>query len=167
MPASARRWWLRQAGVAAGCYGAAQLGLLLALNGREVVPLWPQSGVALVALLLWGRRVLPAVAVAALAVDLPLLGGALSPLVATAGAVLGPLVGAALLRRSRFDLRMRSLRDLVLLLLVALPAMVLSASLGTAALLLDRLDPSDALTAFTTWWAGDAVGVLVVTPFLL
>ena len=41
-------------------YVSAELGLLLSLVGDSVTPLWPPTGVALVAMLVFGRRMWPA-----------------------------------------------------------------------------------------------------------
>src|SRR5262249_20061840 len=53
-------------------YGSARLGLKWSLVDDAVTPLWPASGVAVVAFLAFGLRVWPAVAVAALLVNLPI-----------------------------------------------------------------------------------------------
>jgi len=53
--------------VAISYWVIAELGLRLALVGESVTPLWPPTGFALVAFLVFGRRVWPAVTVAAFA----------------------------------------------------------------------------------------------------
>ena len=57
---------LRIAALAAVYYGAAKLGLTLALANRSVTAVWPPAGIALAALLLWGYRYWPGVALGAL-----------------------------------------------------------------------------------------------------
>jgi integral membrane sensor domain MASE1 len=72
---------LRLALVALAYYIAARLSLGLALVHGQVTPVWPPTGIALVAFLVFGLRTWPAIAVAAFAVNLPLgpspLGAAL------------------------------------------------------------------------------------------
>ena len=51
---------------------AARLSLTLALVHGQVTPVWPPTGIAVVAILVFGRGVWPAIFVAAFAVNLPL-----------------------------------------------------------------------------------------------
>ena len=53
-------------------YVAARLSLRLALIQDNVTPLWPPTGIAVVAFLLYGRRCWPGVAIAAFFVNLPI-----------------------------------------------------------------------------------------------
>jgi integral membrane sensor domain MASE1 len=57
--------------VAITYYAAARLSLAFALVHGQVTPVWPPTGIAVVAFLALGPRMWPAVAVAALAVNLP------------------------------------------------------------------------------------------------
>ncbi len=80
--------------VAVAYYVGARVGLSLSLVEHNITPLWPPTGIALAAFLLVGRRTWPAVAVAALAVNLPLTDG-LAPAALTAiGNTLAPLLAA-------------------------------------------------------------------------
>src|SRR5260370_15587311 len=93
------RAFLRLALVAVAYWIAARLSLTLALVHGQVTPIWPPTGIALVAILMLGRWVWPAIFAGALAVNLPIgpspLGAAFIPL----GNTPAPLVAAALLRR--------------------------------------------------------------------
>jgi serine phosphatase RsbU (regulator of sigma subunit)/integral membrane sensor domain MASE1/anti-sigma regulatory factor (Ser/Thr protein kinase) len=155
--------------VAVAYYLGARVGLSLSLVERNVTPLWPPTGIALAAFLLIGRRVWPAVAVAALAVNLP-LNDAVAPAVLTAvGNTLAPLLAAVLLQRVGFRRQLDRGRDaLALVFLAALGSMLVSATIGTAALVLSGAITSDRIVpAWAVWWTGDAMGVLAVAPFLL
>lgn len=46
-------------------YGAAKLGLSLAFETESVTAIWPPSGIALAALVIWGYRMWPGVALGA------------------------------------------------------------------------------------------------------
>src|SRR5258708_34248485 len=81
---------------------AAIASLRLALVHGQVTPIWPPTGIALVAILVFGRRVWPAVFVAALAVNLPIGPTALGAVFIAARNTLAPLTPAALLRRAHF-----------------------------------------------------------------
>src|ERR1700730_664681 len=77
---------------------AARLSLTLALVHGQVTPIWPPTGIALVAILMFGRRMWPAVFAAALAVNLPIGPSTLGAALIAAGNTLSPLVAAELLR---------------------------------------------------------------------
>jgi PAS domain S-box-containing protein len=149
-------------------YSAAEFGLSLSLVGHNVTPLWPPTGIAVVAFLLFGPVVWPAVAIAAFAVNLPISDSPIWAAVTALGNTLAPLATAALLRRVDFRLEIDRLRDAIAIVAAALIGMTISASIGTAALVLSH-DTGNASTAATwaVWWTGDAMGVLVVAPFLL
>ena len=97
--------------VAAVYYVAAQLGLQLALVDNDVTPLWPPTGVAVVALLACGYRIWPAIAVAAFAVNVPISPDVGASVLIAAGNTLAPVAGVALLRRAGFDAGLRRVRD--------------------------------------------------------
>src|SRR6516162_2287507 len=65
--------------VAAAYYVTARLSLQVALVGSVVTPIWPPTGIAVVALLSFGVGMWPAITLAALLVNVPInpsLGGA-------------------------------------------------------------------------------------------
>jgi PAS domain S-box-containing protein len=154
--------------VAGTYYVGARAGLLLAEVNGQVTPLWPPTGIALAAFLVFGARVWPAVALGAFLANV-----AVGPVDVAAAIAVGntaaPLVSLALLRRTRFDDRLARLRDAVtFVLLGALGGMAVSATWGTGTLvLLGGLPRSEAWTTWWVWWAGDAAGVLVFAPLLL
>src|SRR3954447_14031491 len=86
-------------GLAAVYYGAAKLGLSLAFMNSSISAVWPPTGIALAALVFWGYRVWPGIALGALAAN----SWTGIPVYATLGIVVGntgeALVGAFLLRR--------------------------------------------------------------------
>ncbi|MFL5797886.1 MAG: SpoIIE family protein phosphatase [Actinomycetota bacterium] len=150
-------------------YVAARLSLRLALVQKNVTPLWPPTGIAVVAFLVLGRRVWPGVAIAAFAVNAP-IGNHLWVAAATAGGnTLAPLLAATLLQRVGFRQELDRQRDAIaIVFLGALGSMLVSASIGTGALAVSgAVRWSDFGSAWTVWWTGDAMGVLVVAPFLL
>ncbi|MFB8086056.1 MASE1 domain-containing protein [Streptomyces sp. NPDC055992] len=163
---------LRVVAVAAAYYGAARLGLLrqVTVHGAVVTPLWPPTGIALGCLLYLGLRAWPGIALGSLAA-VAMLGGAVTPstLVVAAGNTLAPVCAYLLLRRAGFRKELDRLRDgVVLVFLGAMAAMVVSATAGTGMLVVDgKLPLGDFGSVWASWWAGDVMGVLVVTPVLL
>ncbi|GAA1298215.1 MASE1 domain-containing protein [Saccharothrix xinjiangensis] len=154
--------------VAACYYLGARLGLLRALVDDQVTPLWPPTGVALLSLLLGGLRLWPGIAVAAFVVNAP-LGGVGEALLICAGNTLAPVVGFLLLRRVGFRLELDRTRDaLSLVLLGAFTGMLVSATVGSGALLLSGVvDGVDFWATWSVWWTGDVLGVLVLVPLAL
>lgn len=167
--------WLRLLAlvlVIAVCYYAGgRLGLVwqVSVESAVVTPFWPPTGIAVSALLLFGFRVLPGVTLGSLLVVAEM--GSLNP--TTVGFIVGntlaPSVAYLLLRRTGFRIELDRLRDgASLVFLGALAGMLISATSGTGMLLAnDNLRSEEFWPVWSAWWAGDAVGVLVVTPLLL
>ncbi|MGB8652097.1 MAG: EAL domain-containing protein [Mycobacteriales bacterium] len=162
-----RRWCGRLLVLAIAYYGGARLGLSLAIYHSQVTPFWPPTGIAVVGLLLWGRSLWPAVAIAAFAVNAPLSHGLVAPGLISVGNALAPVVAVTLLRRLSFRPTMTQLRDVGALVTAGGLAMLVSATVGTGALLLDGLAVGRAVPVWLTWWTGDAMGAVIISPFLL
>jgi signal transduction histidine kinase len=160
---------LRFAVVALTYYVSARLSLQLALVHGQVTPVWPPTGIALVSLLILGIRVWPAITVAALAINLPLGPNPLGAALIAAGNTLAPLAAAMLMRYVGFRLELDRLRDAAMIILLgALVGMTISATVGSAVLVASGTVPqSNFGQTWAVWWTGDAMGVLLVAPFLL
>ncbi|MFD9908786.1 MASE1 domain-containing protein [Streptomyces sp. NPDC059063] len=160
---------LRATAVVAAYYGAGRCGLLLEVVRGQVTPLWPPTGIAVAALLLWGLRLWPAVALGAVLINWP-FGPSLWTLAGiSAGNTLAPVCAVLLLRQARFSPALMRLRDtLSLVFLGALTGMLVSATVGTGVLAAAGvLRPGRFWATWSVWWTGDAMGVLLVTPLLL
>jgi PAS domain S-box-containing protein len=146
------------------------MGLLAAVAHGVVSSAWPPAGLALAALLLWGIRFWPGVAIGAFLVNAT-SGVALAGAAGIAvGNTLEALVGAWLLTRVvRFSPSLDRLRDvLALVLLAALLSPTISATIGVASLWLSGAIASTSLgPLWAVWWSGDAMGVVGVAPFIL
>jgi signal transduction histidine kinase/integral membrane sensor domain MASE1/CheY-like chemotaxis protein len=155
--------------VAALYFGFARLGLSLAFVAPQVSVVWPPSGIALVAVLLFGRRAAPALSVGAFAANLAVDEPILTAAGIAVGNTLEALVGAELLRRAGFLPSLERVRDvLALLVFGALTSTVLSATIGSASLCVGGVQPCEEVPRILLiWWLGDAMGVLVVAPLLL
>ena len=155
--------------VGAAYYLGARLGLNLSLVEHNVTPLWPPTGIALAAFLILGRSMWPGVALAALAVNLPISNGPLPALVTAVGNTLAPLVAAIILERVGFRRQLDRQRDaLAIVFLGALASMTISATVGATTLFASGAIGADELAgAWVVWWTGDAMGILAVAPFLL
>jgi PAS domain S-box-containing protein len=156
--------------VLAACFLAGEIGLAVPFTSGNVSPVWPPAGVALAAMLLFGYRIWPAVALGALIVNfftgvphLAAVGIALANTV-------GPLCGAWFLRRlPGFLPSLTRLRDVLGMgILGAFCGTAVSATVGAGSLFLTGVNAwSGFASAWLIWWLGDAMGVLIVTPLVL
>lgn len=155
--------------VAACYYATARLGLLQQLVRGQVTPLWPPTGIAVAALLVFGIRIWPGIALGALAANITIGPSVLPVLLIAVGNTIAPICSYLLLRRADFHNEVDRLRDaLALVFLGALAGMLISATAGTAALAVSGALPDAGFwPTWSVWWTGDAMGVMVVTPFLL
>src|ERR1700686_4134830 len=125
------REFVRLALVALAYWVAGRFSLDLALVHGQVTPIWPPTGIALVAFLLIGRRAWPAIALAAFAVNLPIGPSPLGAAVIAAGNTIAPFISAELLKRVGFHLEMDRLEDAIAIIVIgALGGMTLSATIG-------------------------------------
>ena len=138
----------------------------------EISAWYPPTGLALAVLIGFGPRYALAIVLAADIASIVnyhqpvysfsfLVGNIEFTAVYTAAALL-------LTRVIKIDLHLRSLRDVMWLLLVALVSSCVVAFVGAGFLTLDHLIPSkEYLRATFNWWIGDAVAIGSIAPFCL
>jgi signal transduction histidine kinase/CheY-like chemotaxis protein len=155
--------------VTAACLASSKLRLLVPIVQQRVTMFWPPAGIALAAVLLAGDWVWPAVALGSLLVSFSTGTPPVAAVAIAAGNTLSALAGGWLLRRVDFHNGLERVRDV--LGLVAFGAVVsplISALVGVAALNLAWRVPTERVVrSALSWWLGDAMGVLLVTPVLL
>jgi PAS domain S-box-containing protein len=151
-------------------FGAGKVGLALAYVHASASSVWPPTGIALAAFLLFGRRVWPAILVGAFLVNLTTAGTVATSIAIAVGNTLEGLGGAYLVNRfaggcHAFD----RVRDILRFALVAsLLATMISATIGTTTLAIAGLAPWASYgRIWITWWLGDAAGALVLAPLLV
>jgi diguanylate cyclase (GGDEF)-like protein len=164
------RYSVRLAILCAVYFGAAKVGLTFAFANQSVTSIWAPSGIALAAVLIWGYRMWPAIAVGAFLANITTAGPVLSVLAIAAGNTLEALVGAFLLTRvAGFRPSLERVRDVVSLVVFAgLLSTAISATVGVTSLWEAGLVPDGQIpTTWRVWWLGDLCGDLVVAPVLL
>lgn len=149
---------------------AAKFGLSLAFSTKQVTALWPPTGIALAAVLVFGYRIWPSICISAFAINY-LIGGSMPVAAGIAlGNVLAPVLASYLiLRFARFSLAVNSVGDvLTLILFGAILGMMVSATNGVANLVYAGAVPGSAFfSVWWVWWVGDGMGVVVFAPLLL
>ena len=140
------------------------------INSGGVGPVWPASGIALAAFLLFGYQVWPGVVAASFLLTLLSSIPPAAAVVYGIGSALAALTGTFLLRRvANFDNSLSRLRDaLGLIVLGAFGSSVVSASIGVSVLYaVDLRGWSGFSRAWLIYWLGDSMGILLVTPLVL
>ena len=156
--------------LAAAYAASGRVGLSLATVQQNATLIWPPSGIALAALLLFGTRLWPGVALGAAVVNFGIGSPLLTALMLAAGNTLGAVVGATVLRGPLgLENSLGRVRDVVAFLVVGVVGSTLI-SPTIAVLTLHwtgQLGAAGAGVVWRDWWLGDATGVLVVGPALL
>ncbi len=178
MNQNALRPFVTSAIIAAMYCGFAELGLVLAFPRTNISPVWPPSGVALAAGLLFGLPAWPGVLIGAFVANAhsfvvyDQLGGAsatIAALLIAIGNTSEAVLGALLLRRKFDAIKLLDRVDNVFA-FVSVSAFVccVSSVVGVAVHCAFGLTqwPSFA-QAWVTWWLGDVTGVLFVAPVIL
>jgi signal transduction histidine kinase len=171
-----RRAWVRFADVggivllAAVYVIAARLGLMLDAVAGFATLVWPPTGIALAALIRFGPRLWPGVAIGAFVANV--LTGAPIPVALgiAAGNTLEAVAGAYALRRvAGFRGAFDGLREaLALIGLAAAASTTISATIGVSSLFGGGIVASGQIAeTWRAWWIGDLIGDLVVAPVLL
>ncbi len=145
------------------------VGLSMAYVQSNTSPVWPPTGIAIAALLLFGWQLWPAITLAVFVGSV--VTGA--PLILSIGMAVGNTLEAlALVYLLRcvvpFHSSLDRIKDVIGLVLAAIACTAISATFGGLSLLL--IDGSLAPAfwqIWATWWIGDFLGALVVAPFLL
>ena len=158
----------KAAGVAICYLVTAQVGLAFAIPPGTATVVWPASGIALAALLLFGYRMWPAIWIASILVNLTT---GVSPAMAVAfatGNVLEGLLGAWLLKRFLPVLPFQRAVDVLIFASVASTSCVPAATVGAGAMLLTgRIGVAEFRANWSTWWLGDLAGQYILVPLLL
>jgi len=164
------RFILQMAAVAALYFAAGKLGLHFAVVHASATAVWPPTGIALAAILVFGPRVAPGVFLGAFLTNATIavpLGAALG---IAGGNTIEALLAAFLVNRyaggrRAFDHPPNVFRFVAF---GALAATTASATIGVLALGLSGAAPWHAFgSLWLTWWFVDAMGALLFTPFLL
>lgn len=175
---------LVRAGLVIACIAASYalagwLGWMTVLPPGYASLIWPGAGIALAAVLLYHRDTWPGVFLGSFTINIwisasfhtaPSLHTFLVPALLATGATTQAVVVAALVRR-RFGrpIKLVQRSDILLLFLLIGPAgSCIAATVGTLSLMVTGTVPlASAARNWAVWWAGDAMGVLLIFPLAI
>jgi integral membrane sensor domain MASE1 len=148
----------------------AKLGLSLAVVHQNTTAVWPPTGIAIAALILWGFRLCPGVLIGALAVNWATNFDVMSAFGIAIGNTLEATAGAWLVIHFAGGRRVveSAANIFKFVVLVSLLSTTISATVGVMTLFLTG--SANWLTfwpIWLTWWLGDTAGALTVMPLIL
>jgi signal transduction histidine kinase len=158
---------------------SAELGHILSIPPGNVTPLWPPSGIALAAVIMYGYRVWPGILVGAVigtttAIFDPsslftILKTSLIGTIIGVGVTLQGIVGGYLIKRFiLIDQIFRKPINIIKFFSLSILSCIIGCTIGTTTLALFGLGEWERyLTIWITWIVGDSAGILIMTPFIL
>jgi integral membrane sensor domain MASE1 len=155
-------------GVGVAYFALAKIGLTLASINSSTSAIWPATGFALAAVLLWGYRVAPAVLIASFAANVTNIGSISAATAIALGNTLEALVAAWLIHvwcdgRATFA----TTTGVAKFALACVSSTMISATVGIASLIFYDSAPTAFGMTWMTWWLGDLAGALVIAPFVI
>ena len=143
------------------------IGLHLQSINTFATLIWPPSGIAFAAYLMYGSRVWSSVFLAAFFINISIGAPLLVALGIAFGNTLGPLIGTIVAKwYSNYNFEILRLRDNIGIIASAFLFPVLTASIGVGSLWWGNIVSAEAFTStWITWWTGDVLGALVCAPF--
>ena len=151
-------------------FALAKAGLALASIHPSATPIWPPTGVALAAVLLWGYRTWPAIFAAAVIANATTAGSVATAIAIATGNSLEAVVGAYLINRwssgcNTFSTPNSVAKFALICFVIATP---ISASIGLTSLATaGYIERTNFANAWVTWWLGDVTGALVIAPVIV
>ena len=156
-------------GLVAVYFLAGKLGLKLAYVNASTSAVWPCTGIAIAALLILGYRVWPAIFAGAFLVNVTSAGTVATSLTMAAGNTVEAVIATYLVTRyaDGRNVLLRS-HNIFKFALFAAFSSAICATIGTTTITVAGFALWPAYSAiWSTWWLGDSVGALVVTPLIL
>lgn len=169
-PAVRRRWtdvgaWFLLAAI---YFLTGKIGLALAFVNPSATAVWPPTGIALGAVLIFGPRIWPGIFLGALLTNETTAGMlTTSALIATGNTVEALLGGYLVSRFAGGRLVFIRARNILLFVVFAFVSSSVSATTGATTLSVAFGQGSGYWLTWFTWWLGDTAGALVVMPAIL
>jgi two-component system, LuxR family, sensor kinase FixL len=147
-----------------------KLGLQLAFENASATAVWAPTGIALAAFLLRGYYVWPAILAGAFLINITTTGNIQTSALIAVGNTCEGLLGAYLVNKYADGMYAfeRTSNIFRFAFLAGIISTALSATIGVTSLALwDLAQWTNYFSIWLTWWIGDAVGALILTPLLI
>jgi len=154
--------------IAVAYFIVAQVALTFATIAGNMTLIWPSSGIALALLIRLGTKYAIGIFLGAFAAGV-YVGNPhyVSGLIAL-GNTVEPILAIYLLRFLPFSANLHHIHDYFSLVFAGALGAIASGILGSFAIIFAGFVPSSELaTVFIHWWMSDAIGILLLAPFLL
>jgi len=150
-------------------FALAYLGLRLASINPSATPIWPPTGFAIAAILLWGNRITPGIFIGALLINQLTAGSIFTSLAIAGGNTLEAVLAGYLVRHwAQGEQVFDTPTGIAKFTLISLAATMVSATIGVSSLTVaGYVEVSSFISVWLTWWLGDLAGALVVTPVVV
>ena len=150
-------------------FALACLGLRLASINPSATPIWPPTGLAIAAILLWGNRIAPAIFIAAFLINQLTAGSIFTSLAIAGGNTLEAVIAGYLVRHwAEGEQVFDTPTGIAKFTLISLAATLVSATIGVSSLTVaGYAEVSSFMSVWLTWWLGDLAGALVVAPVVV
>lgn len=164
-----KKTFLLNVGFALCYFFIARLGLYLATINESASPVWPATGFAFTVVYFHGRRAWAAIFAGAFLANLSTGGPIAAAFFISIGNTLEAIVGVCILQRVfKFQDALSFQTETLAIALASGLGSLVSATIGVTSLYATGAVPADLLMqVWATWWVGDALGGLVITPLLL
>jgi diguanylate cyclase (GGDEF)-like protein len=156
--------------LAAVYFGTAKLGLRFAFVNPSATAVWAPTGITLAAFLIFGFRVWPGAFLGAFFANLTTAGSPLTSISIATGNTLEGVVGCYLVKRfARGPEAFERAPDIFkFAFLAGMVSTTISATVGVTSLSLGGFaNWTEYGPIWRTWWLGDGVGAVLVTPLVL
>ncbi len=149
-------------------YLTARLGFSLAFEQMNTSPVWLPTGISIAAVLFLGLRAWPGIYLGAFFANLSTGLAVLPSLGIATGNTLEAVIAGYLILHFAECYPFRKVWSVALFAVVVMAASAISATVGVSSLFMTGVVTRQALALlWETWWLGDIVGGLILTPFLL
>ena len=172
-----KRFLLTHLSLTVAYVASGKLALLLAVPPGYASPIFPPAGISVAGMLIGGRATLPWTFLGSFLLNLWTAYSAIhepaetcvAAVVIAAASMLQAAIGGTVLRRAvGYPAPLDNGCDLSRFLFVSPVFCLTSATLSLGSLsVLGMVQPPDLATSWVSWWIGDTLGVLVVSPLML
>jgi PAS domain S-box-containing protein len=163
------RYVSRVACLAIAYFLAAKLSLLLAIPPGYATAVWPPAGIALAAVLMYGNALWPGILVGAALVNFTVNSSVLTAATIGIGNTVEALLAATIIRHYiGVPWRFERGEDVATFLAAAILGGAFAATVSLVPIAyVHTLPARELFWNWLTWWLGDAIGIVLITPLIL